>query len=445
MTTHLPRGSSAPDERADPEPWIRTVPPAAILAAVAWYGCTPQAAPVVTPEEPAAVAQDEPLVIADEGSAAPSPAGDEPSPDDDPPPAVVDRAPPEGSPRVAGEVRFAIQAKDSGKPEAVRANEVSWFLGSSSPNPSWAPDGRRIAYYDGKCVSIRGTDGKLDRTLRTTIGNADCRAPRWSPTGKRIVTSHLFHGPGIVFDVKSRKSRKLVSRDSGYWSLSFITEETLVGRVHQVGAAMIDLANPKVPVPLVSDATPVFSGFFPAMSATGRHLARVLKSYDSPAGNLELVELDLGSASRISVPDPWESRRHRALQGKRRALVPGPVLELEWNRAGDRLAAVRAPRWYAGYGDYDYGFGELLVIDISDSRPRLVAENAKNPSWSPDGKYIAYEARGGGIHLVDVTSEPAASWELHAAGIEPRWAPSGGHLLVLDPDAHEGVVLTLGG
>ncbi len=440
---------TASSDRAE---WIRVAPPLAILVSVACYGfgygCTPANEPldVASPDDAIAGPFEASPSIPSEG---PQPSGppSEPEPEDrgsdDPPPDDRPEIARPGGPTVSGSVRFDIVAKDAQDPDAIRMNEVDWFLGSSSPSPAWSPDGSRIAHYDGRCVSIRATDGSLTRKLRTKIRKADCRAPRWSPSGKKIATSHLFHGPGVVFDVKSRKSTAVTTGDSGYWSLAFATDEQLVGRVHQSGVAMVDLGQRKRPVPLVSHALRAFTGFFPALSPSGNHLARVLGDRGG-SGELEVIAVDLTTTARTSVPDPWESHQHDAIEGTRTALVRGPILELAWSYQGERLAVIRAPSWYAGYGDYDYGTGELLTVAASDGTVRTITEDAKNPTWSPDGRLVAFESKGV-IWLVDVTVRHPAPWKLHKGGIEPLWSPAGDALLVLDADAHQGVILQLEG
>lgn len=424
---------------------IRTaVVPAMLLVAVGWYGCAPHSGPV-EPESDE-LADDAPRER--EVAVAPDdrPPPERPMPDEDDPSSDETRArrgePPAGAPTVATTSRFDALGRDTPMPERVRSNEIDWFLGNSSPNPSWSPDGQRLAHFDGDCVSIRDSSGKLVKQLRTKIENAECHAPRWSPNGRKIITSHTFHGPGILFDVGSKRSQRVGARDQGLWSLQFADDRTLVGRVHQSGAVLVNVAA-STSSPLVTDAMSTMTGFFPSVSPDARRFARVLGDWQGPA-DLEIASVDLRDKARVSVADPWgEQTKHSAIRGKRELTVNGPILEYAWSRDGRQIAAIRAAHWYPGYGGFDYGFGDLILVNVETGAFRVAVEGAKNPTWSPDGRFIAFDSSLGGITLFDAQSRDGATWELHGEGIEPLWSPSGDAILTLDPEHRQGVVLHL--
>ena len=143
--------------------------------------------------------------------------------------------PPASSPRVVSARDIPMAAQDLGSgssspspsspsPSSVTRG-IKWALGSHSPNPSWSFDGKRIAYHDGVCVTIRNSDGSLDQRLRPG-GNRrwdsgeGCNSPRWSRDNAKLVTSNSF-GKGMLFDLIQQKTRLLKPGDNGLWSLSF--------------------------------------------------------------------------------------------------------------------------------------------------------------------------------------------------------------------------------
>jgi WD40 repeat protein len=419
----------------------------AIVTVSIAYACTPYSEPLdpVVPEARPEAPPSTPVVpIGDRD--------DDPRPSTEPPPPEHTRTTlPPGAPKVASSIAFDILASDASKPVADDNNEISWFLGSSSPNPSWSPDGHRIAHYDGRCVSIHGDDGALVGKLRTRVKDSECRGPRWAPDGHAIVTSHTFHGPGVIFDLGAKGSRVtggpgsgLMGNDSdGLWSLSWLSDNKhLVGRIHQSGAVLVDAAKRGQTVPLVSDEVPTMQGYFPTFSPSGRHFARVLGEWTGP-GELEVVALNLATARTTKVKDPWETTQHEGRIGARAFAVRGPILEHEWSRDGAHIVAIRAKNWYAGYGNFDYGFGELLWIDVPSGEVRVLATGAKNPSVAPDGKFVAFESSQGDLRLVEVAAPELGAWPLQRGGVEPQWSPAGQAILTLDPGKEQGVVLLL--
>lgn len=440
-------------------PWsaVRSLlAPCAVIGGCVWVGCAPHGealepdSPVVQPP----VVQDRPAV---EPGPDPAPAG-EPSPTRPQRP-VAERVhtraePPAGAPRVTSSIAFDVLAADAKRPRVepnFRGETIEWFLGSSSPNPAWSPDGHRIALFDGRCVTIRGDDGRLVGTLRTKIRDAGCNGPRWAPGGRAIATSHSFHGAGVLFELDAgarRAKRSAALRgpgNGGMWSVSFLPDgETLVGRVHQSGAALVPAHRAGPAMALVSDQVPTMQGYFPSFAPDGRHFARVLGEWGGP-GDLEVAAINLASASHADVKDPWSSESHAGRMGVRTFVLLGPILEYDWSRDGAKLVAVRASEWYAGYDAYDYRFGELLSVDAATGAVQVLAEGAKNPSLSPDGRFVAFDAQEGDVRLVELAKPELGAWPLHTGGIEPRWSPAGHAIMVLDPRKQQVVVLKLGG
>jgi Tol biopolymer transport system component len=111
--------------------------------------------------------------------------------------------------------------------------------------------------------------------------------------------------------------------------------------------------------------------------------------------------------------------------GRPRLLVRGVSSRPAWSPSGDSMAFTREL-----YRDGDE-FGELWLLDVATGRKnRLLGpwSHAKFPSWSPDGRRIAFEYSVGAddfhrIYTVDVESR---RWRRIAArGFRPSWSPDG--------------------
>jgi len=118
-------------------------------------------------------------------------------------------------------------------------------------------------------------------------------------------------------------------------------------------------------------------------------------------------------------------------------------MEFEWSSDGQQLVAVTNTQWYGGYDDYAYPPGDLVVLHVGRGMVQPLGVRGTNPTWSPDGRFIAFEREGHqGIWVVSSRGGPP--WQLHPTGIEPRWSPAGNRLLILDPVAGVGRILKLG-
>jgi len=316
---------------------------------------------------------------------------------------------------------------------------LSWIVGAHSPSASWSPDGSRVAFYDGVCVTIRKTYGDLDKSLRAPSGEmgegGGCRSPRWSPDGKRIVTSNEFHGPAVLFDVASGRATKISTRgDEGLWDVSFSADgKFLIGRIHQTGVVLVRVAKPGSPLALVSPESKPVAGYFPSFPPDGRYAVRTLGDWES-GGSLEVLSIDLRRPRRASVADPWSYKKkgdYDAMLAKRRTLVSsgGAVMEHSWSADGRKLAFVES-RWYGGYGSFSYPPGSLKILDVKSGRVHSLGVEGRNPALSPGGTVVAYDD---GMSLWVVPADGGTPRRLREHAIEPRWSPDGGKLLFQNP------------
>ena len=90
--------------------------------------------------------------------------------------------------------------------------------GDYNINPTWSPDGKRIAFVSerdgGREIYVMNTDGSLQTRLTKGLGNAD--SPAWSPDGSQIAFVSRRDGRDQIYLMKPDGSNqtKLINSDA---------------------------------------------------------------------------------------------------------------------------------------------------------------------------------------------------------------------------------------
>ncbi len=94
----------------------------------------------------------------------------------------------------------------------VNTNSVKRLTFSSSMDrfPSISPNGKWVAYYSGRGMSIVSINGGTVHSIASDV-KADNQGPSWSPSGRYIayINDSLPMKPIYIVDLRTKKSRKL--------------------------------------------------------------------------------------------------------------------------------------------------------------------------------------------------------------------------------------------
>jgi Tol biopolymer transport system component len=304
-------------------------------------------------------------------------------------------------------------------------------------NPDWSPDGRRLVFLDAEGFDdlvIMNPNGSNRRRLGLTrTGIADETDPSWSPDGREIA----FVGDGLwIADAATGKPRRIRpeggpggatwSPDGRTIAYDCVTRSFHVCLVRADGTGIRGLTR---------------KGRHPSWSSRGNLIAVTRQDVLKPGilvfrPNGRLVQaLRNGSASADWSPDGKRLVAEREIVGGPRLYATdasrGSLVRLTQGRYQDSAASWSPDGRSIVYRRQKGRTCSIAVLNTTNRKLRLLVRRTVDPgcfdqpTWSTDGRRVLYSSRG---DLWQVPSRGGRARRLTrtpAAERSPRIAPDG--------------------
>jgi len=284
--------------------------------------------------------------------------------------------------------------------------------GTRESQPTWAPDGRSIAYVQGSAVESVDLE---TRAVRTVVPAAPglVSAPSWSPDGRRLAFVRAGQGGRTLAVAEAGAVRQVGPHDDVFpfpprWRSA---DEVVYG------------ANGRVAVTDTATGTTAAVPFTATFQLRRDRYER--KEYDFDSRRPQRVRGIVGPAlspdGRSVVFKALNDLWLMPVGGKPRRLTEDGFYETDaaWSRDGKRIA----------YASDKAGTEDLYVRDVASGSEQRVtslpgAEVA--PTWSPDGRALAFQDHLHQTFTLDLASGAATRviGPLNAPG-RPSWSPDG--------------------
>jgi DNA-binding winged helix-turn-helix (wHTH) protein/Tol biopolymer transport system component len=311
----------------------------------------------------------------------------------------------------------------SGEPHLLLTSKtgVPWFF-------SWSPDGKRIRFAAGPMWEMASDGSNLHEFLPPMKDSAGKCCGRWTPDG-------AFY----IFESISKMPRDGVEEDRQLWAVD-------------ERSGMLRNADRR-PVQLTSGpmqwSSAVISADSRTIFAQGTARQGELVRFDMRTGQfvrslegISAIWLDVSPDGKyvayISYPERKLWRANRDGSDKVPLAEPSGVPgQLRWSPDGTKVVFVLevADPYREGVES-----NQIWMITSQGGRPERVqipaGENPNDPTWSPDGKRLAYsiDPRGAwtrnGIRILDLqTHQSMPLPEAPIPVFSPRWSPDGRYII----------------
>jgi Tol biopolymer transport system component len=293
-------------------------------------------------------------------------------------------------------------------------------------DPSWSPDGTRLAFYAFPAAPQSPTctadaaplcDGP-DRPIGSLLAmNADgsgrivlardrqfatraLAAAAWSHDGRRLAFSYRTASGGPAFDVVDGVGTTVAHVDGGDMPTWSPDDSKLAYRVESVGVFIVDLANLSSARRISKASGSGFAFAAPAWSHDGSRLA----FYDGADGGHDVM---------IAVAD-----------GSAEWRVGATIADEYWPEFSPDVSRLAFERVVDGNNDINF-----VVADADGGNPHLLATQPLGGtprSWSPDGRSLVGFAltedtsHAQGLLVVDVAN-PSSSVTIPTVGGSYAW------------------------
>jgi Tol biopolymer transport system component len=336
-------------------------------------------------------------------------------------------------------------------------------------NPVWSPDGQWIYFVRGtepqdemnmNVWRLRSSGGSPEQ-LTNQHAAVNFLAPLDARTLLYVARAEDWSGPWLwALDVERKVTRRVSSGVDQYTSVSASRDgRRVVATVANPSASLWrvplldrpaddhDAQHYALPVPTGRALAPRFGGsslFYLSARGTGDGLWKVQSGQASEVrseADVALYEPPAVSpdGSRVVVVVRHEGKRHLSMMSAdgTNAQPFAPTIEVEG--ASGQGTADWSPdgAWIVTGGRDAQGPGLFKIPAQGGGGPvRLVAGQAVNPVWSPNGKLIVYAGRSvvGQVAILGVRPDDGAAVEMPTVLVRPggyRFLPNGSGLVYL--------------
>ena len=250
--------------------------------------------------------------------------------------------------------------------------------------PRWAPDSRRLVFSRRDAgrwaLYVIDVDGTGLRRITPSDATFNDREPSWSPDGRRVAFDSDRNGNRDIYamDVDRSTGVRVLAAHPGIdrmpsWSpdgrtIVFVSDRSGSSELWSVHADGQEVKR-------ITEGSTSNDVLRPAWSPRGDRIAYAanrLPAHSNPLGRRQIFVVEPDGRQLRGISEP-------AFDGN-----------CSWAPDGRRLACDGSPD---NEDDTSRGQWELFIIDAASGVRTRLTQNSVNdwgPSWSPDGRWIAY-------------------------------------------------------